>query len=132
MKMALRTSRRRRSACRRASSSFPINVKTGQRDLFGEAGVILEAFKPGEEPSDEDQVIGDQVATSNGVPIGRVTRRRAAGKRSRHRRRVDDRHRRPLLSRAITHSSSSDIMRAEITNLVDEMKQSIGLLRRHL
>jgi penicillin-binding protein 1A len=49
---------------------IPISAKTGQRDLFGEDGVILEAFKPGEEPSEGGQIIGNQVATSNGVPIG--------------------------------------------------------------
>ena len=31
-------------------------------------GVILEAFKPGEEPPSKTKVIGDQVATS-GVPL---------------------------------------------------------------
>ncbi|CAN5524310.1 penicillin-binding protein 1A [soil metagenome] len=49
---------------------IPINAKTGQRDLFGEDGVILEAFKPGEEPSQGTNVIGNHVATSNGVPVG--------------------------------------------------------------
>ena len=47
---------------------IPINVKSGQRDLFGDDGVILEAFKPGEEPPSKTTVIGDQVATS-GVPV---------------------------------------------------------------
>jgi penicillin-binding protein 1A len=47
---------------------IPINVKSGQRDLFGDDGVILEAFKPGEEPPSRTKVIGDQVATS-GAPM---------------------------------------------------------------
>jgi penicillin-binding protein 1A len=47
---------------------IPINVKSGQRDLFGDDGVILEAFKPGEEPPSRTKVIGDQVATS-GAPL---------------------------------------------------------------
>jgi penicillin-binding protein 1A len=47
---------------------IPINVTSGQRDLFGDDGVILEAFKPGEEPPSQTKVIGDQVATS-GVPM---------------------------------------------------------------
>jgi penicillin-binding protein 1A len=47
---------------------IPINVKTGQRDLFGEEGVILEAFKPGEEPPAKTTVIGDEVVSAD-API---------------------------------------------------------------
>lgn len=43
---------------------MPINVKTGQRDLFGEDGVILEAFKPGDEVPESTKVIGEDVAAS--------------------------------------------------------------------
>ncbi|MFO0991959.1 MAG: penicillin-binding protein 1A [Hyphomicrobiales bacterium] len=43
---------------------MPINVKTGQRDLFGEAGVILEAFKPGDEVPESTKIIGEGVAAS--------------------------------------------------------------------
>jgi penicillin-binding protein 1A len=43
---------------------MPINVKTGQRDLFGEAGVILEAFKPGDEVPESTTIIGEGVAAS--------------------------------------------------------------------
>ncbi len=43
---------------------MPINVKTGQRDLFGEAGVILEAFKPGDEVPELTKIIGEGAAES--------------------------------------------------------------------
>jgi penicillin-binding protein 1A len=43
---------------------MPINVKTGQRDLFGEAGVILEAFKPGDDVPESTKIIGEGVAAS--------------------------------------------------------------------
>jgi hypothetical protein len=33
---------------------------------------------------------------------------------------------------AVRESSPSKTMRAEIQNIVDEIKQSVGLLRRHL
>jgi penicillin-binding protein 1A len=51
---------------------IPINVKTGQRDLFGDDGVILEAFKPGEEPPSLTKVIGDQVASPS-APVDGAT-----------------------------------------------------------
>ena len=46
---------------------MPINVKTGQRDLFGEEGVILEAFKPGDEVPESTKIIGEGVAASAAV-----------------------------------------------------------------
>ncbi|MBL8894079.1 MAG: penicillin-binding protein, partial [Rhizobiales bacterium] len=46
---------------------MPINVKTGQRDLFGEEGVILEAFKPGDEVPESTKIIGEGVAESAAV-----------------------------------------------------------------
>jgi penicillin-binding protein 1A len=48
---------------------MPINVKTGLRDLFGENGVILEAFKPGDEPPEETKVIGEQLTSTNAMPV---------------------------------------------------------------
>ncbi len=41
---------------------MPIDAKTGQRGIFGEAGVILEAFKPGEEPPSAFPVNGEDIA----------------------------------------------------------------------
>ncbi len=44
---------------------IPIDPKTGKRASFGDEGVILEAFKPGEEPPEEDSggVIGASLGT---------------------------------------------------------------------
>jgi len=55
---------------------IPIDPKTGKRASFGDPGVILEAFKPGEEPPEEDVgVIGSGMgaaaaANDNGVAQG--------------------------------------------------------------
>ncbi|MGH7186334.1 MAG: penicillin-binding protein 1A, partial [Pseudomonadota bacterium] len=43
---------------------MPIDAKTGQRGIFGEAGVILEAFKPGDEPPSATTVIGEDIAAA--------------------------------------------------------------------
>ena len=43
---------------------MPIDAKTGQRGIFGEDGVILEAFKPGEEPPSAVKVIGEDIAAT--------------------------------------------------------------------
>ena len=93
---------------------MPINVKTGQRDLFGEAGVILEAFKPGDEPP-EDRSRSSASDWRRRMPI-RLWRGPGCGSRRerRHRRRIDDRHRRPLLSRHVQSESPDSQMRAEI------------------
>jgi penicillin-binding protein 1A len=42
----------------RAIELIPIHVNTGKRGIFGEDGVILEAFKPGDEPPSNTVVIG--------------------------------------------------------------------------
>jgi penicillin-binding protein 1A len=68
MKMALRDKAATPFRVPKGIELIPINVKTGQRDLFGDDGVILEAFKPGEEPPSKTTVIGDQVATSSAPP----------------------------------------------------------------
>jgi len=46
----------------RAIELIPIHVNTGKRGIFGEDGVILEAFKPGDEPPANTIVIGNGVA----------------------------------------------------------------------
>ena len=43
----------------RAIELIPIHVNTGKRGVFGEPGVILEAFKPGDEPPSNTVVIGN-------------------------------------------------------------------------
>jgi penicillin-binding protein 1A len=50
----------------RAIELMPINAKTGQRAIFGKEGVILEAFKPGDEPPESTKVIGEDVAAVDG------------------------------------------------------------------
>ena len=42
----------------RAIELIPIHVNTGKRGIFGEDGVILEAFKPGDEPPANTTIIG--------------------------------------------------------------------------
>jgi penicillin-binding protein 1A len=39
---------------------IPIHATNGKRGVFGEDGVILEAFKPGDEPPETSAVIGEQ------------------------------------------------------------------------
>jgi penicillin-binding protein 1A len=56
----------------RAIELIPINAKSGKRDLFGEEGVILEAFKPGDDPPEATKVIGEGAAApapGQGVPL---------------------------------------------------------------
>lgn len=43
----------------RAIELIPIHVNTGKRGVFGEDGVILEAFKPGDEPPSNTVFIGN-------------------------------------------------------------------------
>jgi penicillin-binding protein 1A len=43
---------------------MPIDAKTGQRAIFGEPGVILEAFKPGDEPPSSFTVIGEDISAT--------------------------------------------------------------------
>ena len=42
----------------RAIELIPIHVNTGKRGIYGEDGVILEAFKPGDEPPANTTIIG--------------------------------------------------------------------------
>ena len=64
MKMALRDKPATPFRVPRGIELIPISVKSGRRDLFGSAGVILEAFKPGDEPPENGRVIGDGVAVA--------------------------------------------------------------------
>lgn len=45
---------------------IPIDPKTGRRAAYGDENVILEAFKPGESPSEDSIVIGDSIGPSSG------------------------------------------------------------------
>ncbi|MBG1231906.1 penicillin-binding protein 1A [Aestuariivirga litoralis] len=48
---------------------IPISVNSGRRGVFGDKGVILEAFKPGDEPPANGQVIGQGQASSQGSGV---------------------------------------------------------------
>jgi penicillin-binding protein 1A len=48
----------------RAIELIPIHVNTGKRGVFGSEGVILEAFKPGDEPPANTVLIGNNGKTS--------------------------------------------------------------------
>ncbi len=54
----------------RAIELVPIDAKSGTRAVFGRDGVILEAFKPGDEPPASTTVIGADVAAVTGVEQG--------------------------------------------------------------
>ena len=52
----------------RAIELIPIDAKSGKRAIFGQDGVILEAFKPGDEPPDATKIIGEQTVTAEVPP----------------------------------------------------------------
>jgi len=58
----------------RAIELIPINVITGKRAVYGDDGVILEAFKPGDEPPANTQLIGstDRPAHTSSAGAGVV------------------------------------------------------------
>ena len=122
-----------------------VDAKTGMRAGPGEGGrTILEAFKPGTAPPDNYSVIG--------VADAGWTRRRRKSSPDAGGPSCAPRNRWPLLRptgrskrlRFAAHAATSHIiqkrfrpqiretMRAEIERLVEEIKQSVGLLRRHL
>ncbi len=67
MKLALRDKPATPFRVPRAIELIPINAKTGKRDIFGEDGVILEAFKPGDDPDAVAKMIGEGPVASNEV-----------------------------------------------------------------
>ncbi len=62
MKMALQGKAAVPFRVPRGIELIPIHVNTGTRGVFGEDGVILEAFKPGDEPPANSVIIGQAVA----------------------------------------------------------------------
>ncbi len=62
MRLALREQPATPFRVPRAIELIPIDANTGKRAIFGDEGVILEAFKPGEEPSDSINIIGEDLA----------------------------------------------------------------------
>ncbi len=59
MRLALRDKPATPFRVPRAIELIPIDAKSGKRAIFGKDGVILEAFKPGDEPPDATKVIGE-------------------------------------------------------------------------
>ncbi len=49
----------------RAIELIPIDANSGKRAIFGGEGVILEAFKPGDEPPENPKVIGQTLAAAD-------------------------------------------------------------------
>ncbi len=101
-------------------------------------GTILEAFKPGTAPPDNYSVIG--VADADGRTLTVAPDDRPQHHASGHRRAVlaDCALRAPAatspdnIGLAASAARSENTMRAEVERLVEEIKQSVGLLRRHL
>ncbi len=58
MRLALRDQPATPFRVPRAIELIPIDAGTGQRAIFGQEGVILEAFKPGDEPPETTTIIG--------------------------------------------------------------------------
>jgi penicillin-binding protein 1A len=69
MRLALREQPATPFRVPRAIELIPIDANTGQRAVFGDEGVILEAFKPGEEPADSTKIIGEDLATVSSESI---------------------------------------------------------------
>lgn len=67
MRLALRDQPATPFRVPRAIELIPINANTGVRGIFGDDGIILEAFKPGDEPPESTKVIGqsDVVTTTD-------------------------------------------------------------------
>ena len=105
-----------------AVSLVRINAKTGKLAKPVDETVILEAFKIGTEPSrnSKQAVVRARAHRKPGAARARQWARARAGFTSR-----PD----PRIFRAIFTERT---LRAEITDFVDRIKQSIELLRRHL
>jgi penicillin-binding protein 1A len=65
MQMALKNKAAAPFRVPRAIELIPINATSGQRAIFGEKDVILEAFKPGDEPPNATSVIGEKKKTAS-------------------------------------------------------------------
>jgi penicillin-binding protein 1A len=64
MRLALRDKPATPFRVPRAIELMPIDAKSGKRGIFGKDGVILEAFKPGDEPPDATKIIGEDTVTA--------------------------------------------------------------------
>jgi penicillin-binding protein 1A len=72
MKLALKDEPATPFRVPRAIELMPIDAKNGKRGIFGQPGVILEAFKPGDEPPDSTKVIGEGAIAAGGAADGGV------------------------------------------------------------
>jgi penicillin-binding protein 1A len=72
MRMALRDKPATPFRVPRAIELMPIDAKSGKRAIFGREGVILEAFKPGDEPPESTKVIGEQALAAQNPDGGVV------------------------------------------------------------
>jgi penicillin-binding protein 1A len=68
MRLALRDKPATPFRVPRAIELIPIDAKSGKRAIFGQEGVILEAFKPGDEPPDSTKIIGEDTVTASATP----------------------------------------------------------------
>ena len=64
MRLALRDKPATPFRVPRAIELIPIDATSGKRAIFGQEGVILEAFKPGDEPPDSTKIIGEATLTA--------------------------------------------------------------------
>jgi penicillin-binding protein 1A len=69
MRLALREQPATPFRVPRAIELIPIDANTGQRAIFGDEGVILEAFKPGEEPAGSTKIIGEDLGAISSESI---------------------------------------------------------------
>ena len=67
MKLALKDEPATPFRVPRAIELIPIDAKSGKRGIFGQPGVILEAFKPGDEPPDSTKIIGEGAIAAAGT-----------------------------------------------------------------
>ena len=67
MKLALKDEPAKPFRVPRAIELIPIDAKSGKRAIFGHDGVILEAFKPGDEPPDSTKIIGEGAIAAAGT-----------------------------------------------------------------
>jgi penicillin-binding protein 1A len=72
MRLALREQPATPFRVPRAIELIPINANSGKRSIFGDEGVILEAFKPGDEPPENTKVIGQNVAAAVSPGQGKI------------------------------------------------------------
>ncbi|WP_290542662.1 penicillin-binding protein 1A [Aestuariivirga sp.] len=67
MKLALKDKPATPFRVPRAIELIPIDAKSGKRGIFGQPGVILDAFKPGDEPPDSTKIIGEGAIAAAGT-----------------------------------------------------------------